>query len=78
MTSEERALLLRLASRIQVEKDPERFSRLIAELNELLARTEEPMRPTCRMLKGAAALKLWNERQEEGGLLEQRDRSALQ
>jgi len=52
MTSEERALLLRLASRIQVEKDPERFSRLIVKLNELLARTEEPMRPTCRNVEG--------------------------
>jgi hypothetical protein len=52
MTSEERALLLRLASRIPMEKDPDKFSSLIAELNQLLARTEDPMGSRRRNVEG--------------------------
>ena len=40
MTSEERAELLRLAGRIHTEQNPEIFGKLLAELNELLVRTE--------------------------------------
>ena len=51
MTPEEREQLFRLASHIQVEQDPETFCKLIAELNELLARTEEPIRFSYRSVE---------------------------
>lgn len=46
MTSEEREKMNRLCKLIQEEKDPERFTELIQELNELLEQKENRLKKT--------------------------------
>ena len=49
MTSEERERMDRICEQIQEEKDPDTFTRLVTELNDLLERKENqplPEKPT--------------------------------
>ena len=46
MTSEEREKMNRLCKLVQAEKDPDRFAKLIQELNELLERKESRLKKT--------------------------------
>ncbi|HTS05191.1 MAG TPA: hypothetical protein VMP68_06375 [Candidatus Eisenbacteria bacterium] len=44
MTSEEREKMNRLCERIEEEKDPDRFTKLVQELNELLEQKEDRLK----------------------------------
>jgi len=51
MTPDERERMMLLCQRIQVERDPQTFSTLVAELSELLEQKEHRLTPEQLMAK---------------------------